>query len=251
MTTTLILILMGIFPAAPDEAAALMAEAAHSYQQGNYKEAIDLYERVRKEHDRNNPAVLYNIASAWHQEGAPGMAILYYEGALMLDPGFGPARENLALALEQSRRNLPLPDSRNLQSPVLRYVPLTARQGLWLTHTLIFLSLLFMLLFHWKKLRRYFWLTLSAALLAVMFFVWTVAASQASKTLPRLAVACSEEVPVYFSTRESDQPRFMLYEGDRVLVDRNEGEWLRVCVQGGEKGWAKRELVYSVESVFQ
>lgn len=251
MTTTLILILMGIFQAAPDEAAALLAEAAHSYQQGNYKEAITLYERVRKEYDRNNPALLYNLASAWHQEGATGKAILFYEAALMLDPGFGPARENLALALEQSQRNLPLPDTKELQQAVLRYVPLTARQGLWLTHMLIVLCLVFLLLFHWKKLKRYFWLTLSVAVIAMLTFTWTLAASRASKTLPRLAVACSEEVPVYFSTRESEHPRFLLYEGDRVFVDRSEGEWLRVCVQGGEKGWAKRELVYIVESVVQ
>lgn len=250
MTTTLMLIILGIFQGAPDEGAGLLAQAAHSFQEGNYQEAVELYSRVLKEGALTNPALLYNLATAWQQEGATGKAIFYYEAALLADPSFAPARENLALALEQSRRNLPVPDSRTLESAVLRYVPFSARQGIWLTHMLIVAALVFLLLFHWKKTRRYFWLTLCAAAVALLLFGWSLAASRASQHLPRLAVAWDEEVPVYFSTRESENPRFMLYEGDRVLVDREEGDWLRVCIQGGEMGWAKGEAIGIVESVF-
>ncbi|HPX86875.1 MAG TPA: hypothetical protein PLY90_07100 [Candidatus Hydrogenedentes bacterium] len=250
MTTAILIVLLGFSQAAPDVAAALLAEGEHCFQQGNYKEAADLFCRAHAEQGVCNPALFFNLGNAWQHEGSSGRAILYYEAALMLDPGFAPARQNLALALEKSRRNLPLPDRRMLESPVLRYMPLKPLHGLYLTHALFLVASVFALLLYWKSHRRYLVLAVVSVLAALLLFGWTLAANQASRSLPQLAVACSEEVPVYFSTRESDTPRFVLYEGDRVFVDRTEGEWLRVCVQGGEKGWAKKDLIGVVESVF-
>jgi len=76
---------------------------------------------------------------------------------------------------------------------------------------------------------------------AFIFFVMTITTDYASMDDPKLAVTLSKEAPVFFSMNENDSPRFLLYEGDRVLVDRIEGDWVRVYAYGGERGWMRKD----------
>jgi tetratricopeptide (TPR) repeat protein len=246
MITALLITLhaLGAFP----EAAHIFDQANKAYTAERYAEAADGYKQLTTLHSINNPALLFNLANACYKQGQLGNAVLYYEAALAVDPAFEAARSNLEKVLGETRRSLPLPDPRQITgSLLLRYYPLTPRQSLWLVHAFLAAAIVFLLLRQWRTRPRYavsLWISLC---LAALFYGLSLGAGYALRSTPKLAVARTKEVPVYFSMNESEQPRFLLYEGDRVFVDRQEGEWVRLHAYGGERGWTRKDAIGIVE----
>ena len=234
--------------AASPEALQLFDEANKAYQEGQFEKAAEGYKQLNAMQDIHSPALLYNLANACYKQGRLGGAILYYEAALVLNPDFEPARKNLEKVLGETKRSLPLPDVREVSgSPLLRYYPISPRHGLWLVHGFLIAAIVLLAVRRWRSHSRYTWAMRCALLLAVVFYGLTLATGNAARTAPKVAVAQAGEVPVYFSTSETEQPRFLLYEGDRVYVDRMEGDWVRVHAYGGERGWTRKDNMGIVE----
>ena len=232
----------------PQEGLEMLQKSNDAYHEGNYEEAINGYMLLNSDYEVNSPALFFNLGNAWNKSGKPGKAILYYEAALAADPRFEPARQNLQTTLEKTKRKLPPPDPRQVdQGDWLHYYPFTPMQSLVLTHLCLVGTLALLLIRHWRENTRLRWAGRALPLLAFAFFVLTVATDYAALDDPKLAVTVTEEAPVYFSMNEMDSPRFLLYEGDRVLVDRIEGDWMRVYAYGGERGWMRKDNAGIVE----
>lgn len=240
-------IMLNVLAASP-EAVRLFDEANSAYEEGQFEKAAEDYKALNAMQGIRSPALLYNLANALYKQGKLGEAILYYEAALILDPDFEPARKNLEKTLGETKRSLPLPDIREINdNPVLRYYPLSPVQSLRLVHGFLLAAVALLALRHWRKHPRYTWAMRCALVLAAIFYALTLAADRAALNAPKVAVAQAAEVPVYFSMSETEQPRFLLYEGDRVYVDRMEGDWVRVHANGGERGWTRRDNMGMVE----
>lgn len=232
----------------PQEGVDLFQSANTAYQQGEYEKAITEYDELQHRHHVKNAALFFNLGNAWNKSGKPGKAILYYEAALAVDPRFDPARQNLQATLEKTKRKLPPPDPRQVeQGDWLHYYPFSPMQSLVLTHACLFGTLALLLIRHWRENIRIRWASRTLPILAFAFFVLTIATDYASLDDPKLAVTVTEEAPVYFSMNEMDSPRFLLYEGDRVLVDRIEGDWMRVYAYGDQRGWMRKDNAGIVE----
>ena len=63
----------------------------------DYEDALDCWLAI-EEAGYESPVLCYNIGNAWFRQGTVGKAILYYERALKLDPGYEDARFNLEFA---------------------------------------------------------------------------------------------------------------------------------------------------------
>lgn len=232
----------------PPEAVRLFEEANMACQQGEYAQAIEGYGELLSTHGVISPTVYYNLANAHYRQRQLGSAILYYEAALTLDPHFEAARANLEKAIGETRRSLSPPDPRQVTSSFIgAHYPLSPRQSLFLAHACVILAIIMLLVRQWRAVPRYVWLGRAALCLAIIFYGFALASNNALRSAPKLAVAQTGEVPVYFSTNESEQPRFVLYEGDRVLVDRIQGDWVRLHAHGGERGWTKKDLLGIVD----
>lgn len=71
-------------------------KANRAYESGDYEEAAHLYQSLAN----NKPDVAYlyyNLGNAYYKLNRIGPAVLNYERALCLEPGFREAKENLAL----------------------------------------------------------------------------------------------------------------------------------------------------------
>ena len=73
---------------------ALWKEAAEFYDQGNYKAAIEDYGRLL-DRGMESPALYYNLGNSYFKSGDLGHAIWGFRRAILLDPGFKPAKANL------------------------------------------------------------------------------------------------------------------------------------------------------------
>jgi tetratricopeptide (TPR) repeat protein len=82
-------------PAANNEE--LWRQAAEYYDAGQYRPAIENYQRLL-ERQFDNAQLYYNLGNAYFKAGELGHAIWSFRKALRLDPGFKQARTNLEYA---------------------------------------------------------------------------------------------------------------------------------------------------------
>ncbi len=75
-------------------AMSLTQQADSAYMQDNFAKATELYLKIAAE-EGTSANLYYNIGNCYYRQGKPGMAILYYERALRLDPSDKDARANL------------------------------------------------------------------------------------------------------------------------------------------------------------
>lgn len=85
---------------AANELNLLFRQANNFLQQGNYYDALKLYQELEKQ--SNDPNLLYNIGNCYAQLEEPGYAILYYKRALLSDSSNSRARQ----ALEQCESSI-------------------------------------------------------------------------------------------------------------------------------------------------
>jgi tetratricopeptide (TPR) repeat protein len=83
-----------ICPALHVNAETLTERADSAYSADNFAEATALYQQIAAT-EGTSSNLLYNIGNCYYRQGKPGMAILYYERALRLDPSNEDARTNL------------------------------------------------------------------------------------------------------------------------------------------------------------
>lgn len=76
------------------DAEPLFHEANALYHEQEFAEALALYERIMTGGQATRE-VFFNAGNAAHNVGDAGLSVLYYKRALLLDPHFSPARQNL------------------------------------------------------------------------------------------------------------------------------------------------------------
>ncbi len=87
-------IILTVFIAGTVNATSLTQQADSAYMQDNFAKATELYLKIAAE-EGTSANLYYNIGNCYYRQGKPGMAILYYERALRLDPSDKDARANL------------------------------------------------------------------------------------------------------------------------------------------------------------
>ena len=213
--------------------------AGEAYANRDFAGAVQLYEQLISE-GVVAPEVFYNLGNAYYRMGRLGPAIANYERALHLDPNQENAAHNLAQCIGQTKRRMAAPAPPEWeQSLLFWHYGLAARTTSALA--ILFWVALWVLLGirQWRPIVAVKYVAPVLALLALAFgaSAWVKAHPQS------LAVASRPDVPVYYGTSEEEKKRFELFEGDRVLVDRREGGWVRVTTADGERGWTREEGV--------
>ena len=88
------------------EIVSLFNQGNEKYSLGDYEAAINYYEECLQL--SQSEALHFNLGNAWYQINKPGKAVLHYEKALALDPGYPEAQANLKFVREKS--DLPPPE---------------------------------------------------------------------------------------------------------------------------------------------
>ncbi len=83
--------------AASGEARSLMEQGNKFYEDKQYEQAVDEYQKVIGL-GYEGTSLFYNLGNSYYREGKIGFAILYYEKALKLSPGDDDVIHNLAIA---------------------------------------------------------------------------------------------------------------------------------------------------------
>ena len=216
------------------------------YRQGDYADAIRAYERVLGQGFQNGD-VYYNLANAYFKTDQLGRAILAYERALRLMPGDEDVLANLRFANARRIDKDNEPDT-NLFTQLLLGV-----YGIWDINTLALFCLFFVFGIGGTVIAWLFWSfrrVLFIALLVVFGFgLVNSAVLLAFKSHDRGVVAAIilEAEAIGRSGPGNDFLQvFVLHEGTKVFVEREEGQWVLVKLPSGVGGWVPRAILEQI-----
>jgi hypothetical protein len=231
----LLSITCGVF--AQEEA---LKEAEAAYTQEDYSKASELYKEILTTYGES-AEVYYNLGNAYYKAGKIAPAVLYYERALLIDPGDADIRFNLEMARQRTVDKIePLDDFFLVKwfDAVQNMGAADSWAKLGIICFLVFIVCLLMFFFsRWTRMRK---LGFYSGLLFLILVVVTniFARNQKREMVNHMeAIVFSPTVTVKSSPNQSGTDLFILHEGTKVSIRNTLGEWREIELEDGNVGW--------------
>jgi hypothetical protein len=218
----------------------LFAKGNSAYASGEYDKAIKIYDSVVAK--RYESGYLYlNIGNAYYKLRNYPKAILYYERALLIDPGNAKAKHNLAKAQIYTVDKInEIPEF--LLTGWMHQLIMMFRSDTWAIISMIAFALcvvLFLVYFLSMKLslkRTSFYSAIFLLFIACVTFYL----SYKSKTLlinSNGAIVMTPTVTVKGSPSSSSTDLFIVHEGTKVYIMDKIDNWFEIKLADGKTGW--------------
>jgi len=239
-----IAVLLMLLPMAAN--AATKADADSAYVNGNYQEAIKVYESLLKHGE--SAELYYNLGNAYYRTENITRAVLNYERALLLSPGDGDIRFNLQIARSKTIDKI-VPESEMFFVTWYRSLVNIMSVDGWGRMALVSLALVIVLflvyLFSarvWVQKVGFF----GGGILLVFFvfsnfFAW----QQRQQLLNREgAIVVAPSVTVKSTPAQNGTDLFILHEGTKVVItDGSMKSWREIRLADGKKGWIESKKI--------
>ena len=239
-----IAVLLMLLPMAAN--AATKADADSAYVNGNYQEAIKVYESLLKQGE--SAELYYNLGNAYYRTENITRAVLNYERALLLSPGDGDIRFNLQIARSKTIDKI-VPESEMFFVTWYRSLVNIMSVDGWGRMALVSLALVIVLflvyLFSarvWVQKVGFFG---GGILLVVFVFSNFFAWQQRQQLLNREgAIVVAPSVTVKITPAQNGTDLFILHEGTKVVItDGSMKSWREIRLADGKKGWIESKKI--------
>lgn len=240
-------LLLGVlfsFSAFAQEPEKTFAAAKAAYQEGRYEEAAKLYESMVSS-GVDDVSVYYNLGNAYAAQGLLGRAILWYQRALLQDPGSEDIRANLSLARRNAAERAEPPRVGPLpRGPEDRwtgvYTPRELTSFALYGYSAFLAALLLALLSRARKRRTLMMIFGAGALLgASVAVVFGVASWERAGEIEEenRAVVLGKNTSIKRGPIESAETLFALPEGEIIAIEEVRDGWGLVRLSGRPEGW--------------
>ncbi len=223
----------------------MFQSADNDFSNGEYDKARAAYERLLGL-GVEDAAVFHNLGTVYARLGKLGIAALYYEKALRLDPGMDDARYNLSVIREfiarkagEAGRDADLAPSAGPWRATLDRFSSKGAATIFLVFHLALFAVLGIRRFVFAEMQR-----LSLGVLAGVLFVLTVCTFAVAvgkwhqDTREQEAVVVTVGAMDVMEGPHSTVKRFAIEEGSRVQVLETREKWMRIKDSDGRDGWA-------------
>ncbi len=214
------------------------------FQQGRYQQAIEQYRKI-VELGYESGELYYNLGNAYFKINDLGRARLYYERARMFMPDDEALKENLALLQRRLIDKIDKPPRFFLSEwwdALLGLFSMTV----W---TYLVVGLFWLFIFSWafrlymlKQKRQNRGGALVTLTFVLFLFVAIVLFDKAYRFEKiKYGVILKPSVTVYSEPRAQATEIFVLHEGTKVRILRNNQEWLEIKLEDGKTGWLQKQ----------
>ncbi len=224
---------------------ALWQKANEHYSQGRYDSAAHYYEQLAKRQPEH-AEVYYNLGNTYYRLNQVGPAVLNYERALVIDPGYSEARDNLVLTQSRiSNRIVELQEIFFMQWWKTLTRPSLA--SFWAVAALVFFLLTLAVLFQrrWGRGRTVplqIAFTTGMLFLCALSLAWVAARHQVERSR---AVVMVQDAPLR-AEPGSGKNLSLIPEGTVVKKGREESGWVLVRLPDGRKGWMQTAIIEEI-----
>jgi len=224
------------------------ARATAAYNEGDYRMAIDILEEEKKQQVTNgleSAALYYNLGNAYFRVNDLAHARLYYERALLLDPGDRDTRHNIDYLSTKIEDKILVADTFFL-SLWFRAVQNLFSSNAWATIAVVFFILFItcLVVFFFSRLislkKGAFYVGIVALLIVVFANIFTF--GQKGKIEKReTGVVMVGSVQVLSSPDINSKELFILHSGTKVFVTKEDRSWYEIEIDNGSVGWIQKE----------
>jgi tetratricopeptide (TPR) repeat protein len=236
----LILFVSGFVSGVAGEVEDQFAEANQLYKNDEFKAAAEVYEQI-VDNGFKNYEIFYNLGNAYFKLDMIPDAILNYERASKMDPSNEDVNFNLKVAsLKIIDKINPIPEvfyvswfntvKRSLSESIWAWLVIL---GVWLLLA-SFAGFLFLNSTYMKKL------TFAVFVVSVVVTVVSFVAGYSMKNEilnAKEAIIFTPSAYVKSSPEDDCKDNFILHEGTKVSIIEEIGEWYRIRIANGSKGW--------------
>ncbi len=240
-----ILILVFLSFSAVISLAATDFESANlNYQKGDYKTAIEAYNRILKS-GNEAPEVFYNLGNCFYKTNNTPASILNYEKALKLAPRDEDILFNLKLANLKVIDKMQAVDQiffkRWLES-ISNFFSLNAAAAFTLIFMWAALIILAFFVISWSTIlkKAFFYLGVLLFLSSIAFFM----IANSRNTLINASTAGIIFAPAVYvksEPKEKSTDLFILHEGTKVMILDTVGSWKKIRLMNNNEGWIRAE----------
>lgn len=215
-------------------------EAESSYRQEDYAKTIETYKDILQTYGVS-AQVYYNLGNAYYKSGEIASSILNYERALLLDPGDGDIRFNLAIAKQRTTDRIE-PLGRFFLVEWFENVQNKFSVNAWGTIGIIcFILFIFCLILFffskWLRMKKLGFYT-GLCLLVIVVLSNVFAANQKYNLTNRAsAIVFAPTVTVKSTPDVSGTDLFVIHEGTKVFIRNTLGAWSEIELEDGNVGW--------------
>jgi len=217
-----------------------MSLGNNAYKAGDWQGAIDAYSAIL-DAGYENADLYYNLGNAYYRTERFGMAILNYERALLLEPNFAEAKQNLALANARTEDKItPLPEF--LLARWYRALYCALPLDGWLVVVLVLAVVAVVAAGVMRFSGDYRWRKTGFIVLIIMAVLWIVSACCTMSSAARLnrhdrAVITQPMVVVKGSPDTSGVDKMVLHDGTQLTIDETLDGWHKIRLADGNTGW--------------
>lgn len=212
-------------------------QANKAFDQENYNNAIDAYQRLINSNSLVAPEIYFNLANAYYKTKKIAPSIYYYEKALQLKPNDKAILSNLALAKKMKVDNFDI-IAQAFLTIIANAMTSFFSPDVW-AYIAVFCSAMFLLFFVLYFLKRKqtffsaFWISLG-----LIIYAYAAANYQNNKALTnRFAIVFDKEVSLNKMPKLTAKTVVTIHEGEKIKVLNTEKTWTEVQLSDGRTGW--------------
>ncbi|WP_235935443.1 tetratricopeptide repeat protein [Flavobacterium ichthyis] len=220
------------------------------YEKENYEQAIQQYELVLKE-KKHSAELYFNLGNAYYKLNKTAPAIYNFEKALLLNPGFSDAKNNLQFAQNRTIDAIKPVEKTGFNNWFNQFLASHTHNG-WATIAVAF-SILFLLFFigyyftskTWLK--RTFFTLLLLSFVAMIVMVSLAFAEKSRFENDRPAIVFQSVLVVKAEPKENATDAFIIHEGTRVQVLEELNNWQKIQLADEKEGWVLKNAVKEIK----
>ena len=220
----------------------LFEEGNNSYNEGDYKKAVALYQETLML-DQHSAALYFNLGNAFYRLNKVAESIYYFEKAKQLLPNDEDILVNSSFAQNMTIDAIEiLPESQLEQFKNRIFNSFIFSTWTIITIVLIWLFALLFLFYIFSKSTRFKRTFFLSSLFILIFFIVSFAISfsldQKEKQMD-YAILFSNRIDVWSEPNQLGELLFSLHEGTKFQIIDDLAEWQKIRLANGSEGWVK------------
>jgi tetratricopeptide (TPR) repeat protein len=228
------------------EAERMMEKGNSFYQNNQFEQAIDTYEKILH-NGYESKSLYYNLGNAYYRVGKIGYAILNYEKAFKLDPNDEDINYNLKIADAHTVDKIETLPRLFFVKWWESLVNLFSVNG-WIMfiYTIFILLLLSAIIYFFSRksfLQR--WSFLSGFALVILLFISILLSvlKYQQETNKNYAIVTEPSITVKTSPDDKSNDAFIIHEGLKVYLSDQVGGWYKIRLADGKVGWLQESEI--------
>jgi len=220
------------------------------YRQDKFEEAVKAYENVLKT-KKHSAELYFNLGNAYYKLNKTAPAIYNYEKALLLNPGYSEAKNNLQFA-----QNMTIDEIKPVQEvgfgKVIHDFTSSHTYDGWAKIAIGFsvVFLLFYIGYYFSAatmLKRIFFVGLFIALIGLIISVASAIAEKTRYENDKPAIIFADTISVKNEPKENAEDAFILHEGTKVQVIEVLDNWRKIQLADEKEGWISKEALKEIK----